>query len=148
MVHALEVIHHLLKPNGFLIDIHPVAEHSSIEINQNGIFDLVGYLQVHQWCIDFQEADKALDEIVQRRIFTIEQKGMFDTLTYYDSAAEMGTALKQSIHKYVREAEPVDEEVLQAEVLVLQAEEALQAAGSEAKLVLREKDHISRLKPV
>jgi hypothetical protein len=37
-------------------------------------------------------------------IFTVEQKGMYDTLTYYDSAAEMGTALKESIHKYVREA--------------------------------------------
>jgi len=148
MVHALEEIHRLLKPNGYLIDIHPVAEHSSVEIHQNENIDLVGHLEVSQWCVDFQEADKALDEIIQRRIYTVEQKGMFETLTYYDSATEMGTALKQSIHKYVREAEPVEEEVSHVDALAAQAEELLQAAGGEAMLVLREPDHISRLKPV
>ncbi|HEU0292187.1 MAG TPA: hypothetical protein VFR47_05595 [Anaerolineales bacterium] len=138
----------MLKPNGFLIDIHPVAEHSSVEIHQNGKIDMVGQMEVSQWCVDFQEADKALEEIIKRGIFMVEQKGMFETLTYYDSATEMGTALKQSILKYVREGEPVDEEVSQVETLTLQAEEALRTAGSGAKLVLRERDHISRLKPV
>lgn len=147
MVHALEEIHRLLKPNGFLIDIHPVAEHSSIEIHQNGIFDLVGHLEVHQWRHDFEQADNALAEIVQRGLFTLEQKDMFDTLTYYDSVAEMGTALKESIHKFVREGEPIDEEVSQIETLALQAEELLRTAGNRAKLVLREREHISRLKP-
>jgi hypothetical protein len=147
MVHALEEIHRLLKPRGYLLDIHPVAEHSSIEIHRNGKFDLVGHLEVHQWCVDFEEADNALIEIVQRGIFTIEQKGIFDALTYYDSAAEMGTALKESIHKFVREGEPIDEEVSQVETLARQAEEVLGAASKGAKLVLREKDQISRLKP-
>ena len=148
MVHALEEIHRLLNPKGFLIDIHPVAEHSSIEIHQNGKIDLVGHLEIHQWCVDFQQADNALTEIVQRGMFTVEQKGTFDTLTYYDSAAEMGTALKESIHKFVREGEPIDEEVSQAETLALQAEEMMRAAGNGAKLVLRERDHIRCLRPV
>ena len=147
MVHALEIIHRLLKPNGFLIDIHPVAEHSSVEIHKNGKIDLADQLEVSQWCVDFAEADKALDEIIQRGIFTVEQKGRFDTLTYYDSASEMGTKLKESILKYVREGEPVDEEVSHVEVLAAQAEGLLRAAGNGAKLVLREKDHISRLRP-
>lgn len=34
MVHALEEIRRLLKPMGSLIDIHPVAESSAIEIDQ------------------------------------------------------------------------------------------------------------------
>jgi len=148
MVHALEEIHRLLRPNGFLIDIHPVAEHSSVEIHQNENIDLVGQLEVSQWCVDFQEADKALDEIIQRGIFTVEQKGMFETLTYYESATEMGTALKQSIHKYVRESEPVEEEISLVDVLAVQADKLLQAAGGKAMLVLREPDHISRLKPM
>jgi hypothetical protein len=50
-------------------------------------------------------------------------------LTYYDSTAEMGTALKESIHKYGREAEPIDEEVSHVEALAVQVEELLQAAG-------------------
>ena len=147
MVHALEEIHRLLKPNGVLIDIHPVSEPSPIEIHLNGHIELVGNLEIRQWCIDFEQADNALTEIVQHGVFTVEQKGMFDTLTYYDSAGEMGTALKESIHKYVREGEPVNEEVSQVETLVAQAEELLQAAGNGAQLVLRERDHISRLKP-
>jgi len=148
MVHAFKEIHRLLKSDGFLIDIHPVAVHSSVEIHKNGKIDLVGQLEVSQWCVDFQEADKALDEIIQRGIFTVEQKVMFETLTYYDSAPEMGTALKQSILKYVREGEPVDEEVSHVEILAAQADELLHAADGEAKLVLREPDHISRLKPI
>jgi hypothetical protein len=147
MVHALEEIHRLLKPNGFLIDIHPVAEHSSIEIHRSGKSDLVGHLEVHQWCVDFREADNALAEIVQGGMFTAEQKGMFDALTYYDSAAEMGDALKESIYKFVREGERIDEEVSQVETLARQAEELLEAVGNGAKLVLREKDQISRLSP-
>jgi hypothetical protein len=147
MVHALEEIHSLLKPNGFLIDIHPVAEHSSIEIHRNGKIKLVGKLEVRQWCFDYQQADTALTEIVQRGLFTVEQKGIFDTLTYYNSPAEMGAALKESIHKFVREGEPIDEELSQVEKLALQAEKRLRAAGNVAKLVLREREHISRLKP-
>jgi len=148
MVHALEEIHRLLKPDGKLIDIHPVSEHSSIELHQNGKVDLVGHLKVHQWCIDFAEADKALEEIIRHGTFTVEQKEMFDTLTYYDSATQMGMALKQSILKYIREGEPVDEEILHVEMVAIQAEEALQKSGSRAKLVMRERDHISRLKPM
>jgi len=148
MVHALEEIHRLLKPNGFLIDIHPIAEHSQIEIHQNGKIDRVGTLVVHQWCVDFEEADKALAEIIRRGVFAVVEKGSFDTLTYYDTASEMGTALKESIHKYVREGEPVDEEVSQVETLAVQAEKLLKAAGSGAELVLRERDHIGRLRPI
>lgn len=148
MVHALEEIHRLLKPGGFLIDIHPVAEHSTVEIHQKGKIDRVGPLVVHQWCVDFEEADKALAEIIRRGVFAVEEKGSFDTLTYYDTAPEMGTALKESIHKYAREGEPVDEEVSQAEGLTVQAGVRLQAAGSGAKLVLREMDHIARLRPI
>jgi len=148
MVHALEVIHRLLKPGGFLIDIHPVAQHSSVEIHQNGKIDLVGQLEVSQWCVDFQEADKALDEIIQRGMFTVEQKGMYDTLTYYDSTSEMGTALEESIHKYARDDQSADEEVPQVEALAMHAQEMLQAAGSGAELILRERDQISRLKPI
>jgi hypothetical protein len=148
MVHALEEIHRLLKPGGFLIDIHPVSEPSFIEIHHSGNIDLVGQLTVHQWCVDFEGADNALSEIVQRGLFTVEHKRMFDTLTYYDSAEEMGTSLKESIHIYARDAQSAEKDVPQAEALAGRAEELLRAAPSEAALVLRERDHISRLKPI
>lgn len=147
MVHALEEIHRLLKPGGELIDIHPMSEPSSIEIRQNGRIDRVGDLEVRQWQIDFQQADDALAKIVQRCLFAIEQKGEFDTLTYYDSAVEMGTAFKESIHKYARDTRSADEAVLHAEALAARAEQLMRSATIGAKLLLRERNHISRLRP-
>ena len=147
MVHALEEIHRLLKPNGVLIDIHPVAEASPIEIHQSGNIDLVGYLSVRQWCIDFQQADNALTEITQRGLFAVEQEGVFDSLTYYSSAAEMRTSLKESIDKFARDAQLAGEAVPHAEALAARAEELMRAAGSGAELIVRERTHISRLRP-
>ena len=146
MVHALEEIHRLLKPGGELIDIHPVSEHSQIEIHRNGKIDPVGYLEVPQWCVDFEQADNALTEIIQRGLYSIGKIDEFDTLTYYDTADEMGTSIKESIHKYARDSRSADEDIPQVEGLAARADDLLQAAGSGAALVLRERDHISRLK--
>lgn len=148
MVHAIEEIHRLLKPNGFLIDIHPVAEHSSIEIHRNGEIELAGHLEVRQWSFDYEQADNALMEIVQRGMFIVEQKDIFYTLTYYDSVEEMNTSLKESIHKYARNPNSVDGDLPQTDVLTARAGELLRAAGSGAKLVLRERNHIARLRPI
>jgi len=148
MVHALEIVHRLLSPSGFLIDIHPVAEHSAIELHHNGKIDQVGDLKVYQWCEDFGQADEALAEIVRRGTFTVEQKAVYVTLTYYDSPAEMGSSFKESILKFARADESVEEEVQQVEELTSRVEELLSIATNETKLALREKDHISRLKPM
>ena len=148
MVHALEEIHRLLKPMGALIDIHPVSESSPIEIHQSGKIHLVGYLSVRQWCIDFQQADNALTKVVQRGLFAVEHEAVFDSLTYYTSAAEMRTSLKESIDKFARDAQLAGEAVPQAEALAARAEEQMRAAVSGAELIVRERTHISRLKPI
>lgn len=147
MVHALEEIHRLLKPSGILIDIHPVSEPSPVEIHQNGKIDLAGYLSVRQWCIDYQQADNALIEIVQRGLFAIGQKSMFELLTYYDSAAEMRTSFKELIDNFARDAQSADEAKPRAEALAARAEELMQIAVSGAELMMRERTDISCLKP-
>ena len=148
MVHALEEIHRLLKSTGVLIDIHPVAESSPVEIHRDEKIALAGHLSVRQWCTDFQHADHALTEIIQRGLFAIERASVFDSLTHYDSAAEMRTDLKESIDKFARDAQSADEAVPHAEALAARAEELLQAAASGAELIVRERVHISRLKPI
>lgn len=147
MVHALEEIRRLLKPTGRLIDIHPVAESSPIEIHQGGKIDLVGYLSVRQWCIDYQEADNALTEIAQRGLFSVEREGAFDSLTHYASVAEMRTSLKESIDKFARDAQSAGEAASHVEALAAQAAELMQTAVSEGELIVRERTHISRLRP-
>ena len=147
MVHALEEIHHLLKPNGVLIDIHPVSEPSSIEIHQPGKVDLVGRLSVRQWCFEFEQADIALAEIVKRRMFTVERNALFDLPTHYSSAAELGTDLKESVEVFARDAQAAIEPLPHIEALTARAEELMRAAVSGAELIVHERTHISRLRP-
>jgi len=147
MVHALEEIRRLLKPTGILIDIHPVAESSPIEIHQGGKIDLAGDLSVRQWCTDYEQADMALSEITQRGLLAVERESVFDSLTHYDSVEELRTGLKESIDKFARDAQSADEAVPHAEALAARAEELIQAAVSGAELIVRERVHISRLKP-
>jgi hypothetical protein len=148
MVHALEEIHRLVKPTGILIDIHPVAEPSPIEIHQGEKIEPVGDLSVRQWCSDYQHADEALIETQRRGLFTVEREGMFNSLTYYDSAAEMRTDWKAAIDKFARDAQSIVESVPHAEAMAEQAEELMQAAANGAELVVGERVHISRLKPI
>ena len=147
MVHALEEIHRLLKPAGTLIDIHPVAESSPIEIYQGGKIELVGNLTVRQWCTDFQQADSALAEVAQRGLFAVERADIFDSPIYYDSVEEMRTSLKEAIDYFDRGAESTTEEEQQVDILAARAEELMQDAVSGAGLIAHEPTHISRLKP-
>ena len=147
MVHAIEEIHRLLKPTGTLIDIHPVAESSPIEIHQGKKIELAGYLSVRQWCIDYQQADNALTEIVERALFVVEREKVFDSLTHYATLAEMRTSLKESIHRFARDSQSVDEAMPHAEALATRADELMRATVSSAELIVREPTHISRLRP-
>ncbi len=72
---------------------------------------------------------------------------MFDSLTHYSSAAEMRTTLKESITKFARDAQSVDEAIPYAEALAARAEELIQSMASETDLIVREPTHISRLRP-
>jgi hypothetical protein len=148
MVHALEEIHRLVKPTGILIDIHPVAEPSPVEIHQGEKIELAGELFVRQWCSDYQHADEALTEIKQRGLFMVEREGMFNSLTYYNSAAEMRADWKEAIGKFARDAQSMDESVPHAEAMAARAEDLMQAAGTGAELVVGEQVHISRLRPI
>lgn len=147
MVHALEEIHRLLKSTGTLIDIHPVAESSPIELHQDEKIDLVGSLSVRQWCIDYQQADSALAEIARRGLFAIEREAVFDSLTHYTSVEELRTEQINAIAKFARDAQSAGEGVPDVEALAVRAEELMERATTGAELILRERVHISRLRP-
>jgi hypothetical protein len=146
MVHALEEIHRLLKPSGALIDIHPVSEPSSIEVRQAEKVDSVGLLSVRQWCFEFEQADIALAEVTQRGLFAVERNAVFDSPTHYDSAAEMGADLKESVGIFARDPQAGIEPLPHVEALAVRAEELMRAAVSGAELIVHERTHISRLR--
>ena len=147
MVHALEEIRRLLKPAGVLIDIHPVAEGTPIEIHQAGRIELAGNLSVPQWCTDFEQADSALAEVIQRGLFAVERETVFDSVSHYDTAAELRTEQLEAVDKFARVARSADVGKPHVEALADRAEELMQAAGGGAELILRERAHISRLRP-
>jgi hypothetical protein len=147
MVHALEEIHRLLKPTGTLIDIHPVAESLPIELHQAEKIELVGSFSVRQWCIDYQEADEALAEIARRGLFAVEREAEFDLLTHYPSVEEMRIEQINAIAEFARDAQSTGEGVSRIEELAVRAEELMQSSASGAELIIRERAHISRLKP-
>lgn len=147
MVHALEEIRRLLKPAGTLIDIHPVSESLRVEIRRNGDVEPVGELSVHQWTMDFQKADEALTEITGRGVFVVEDESIFDSLTYYGSAAEMRTALRESVDRFARDARSVEDAVPRVEEMASRAKDLMRASGSGGELTVRERTHIRRLRP-
>jgi hypothetical protein len=96
MVHALELIHTLLKPDGCLIDIHPNGPPMPIEACIAGQFHRLGYLQETDDFIEYGQASAALLEVIQRGLFVVEQQGRFIFITRADSVDELHTFLTEN----------------------------------------------------
>ncbi len=88
MVHALEDIHHLLRPGGCLIDIHPVVDSSLIEVHQDGRL-LYEVAWPSDSTVNYHQADDALVQAVQRRLYSLERNEFFDYRVYGSSVDEL-----------------------------------------------------------
>jgi hypothetical protein len=64
MVHALEEIKRLLKPDGFLVDIHPVREEPLIQIYQRENLLFSESDPGYDYDESLQHADEALEEVI------------------------------------------------------------------------------------
>ena len=141
MVHALEKIHQLLKPEGRLIDIHPSGERPSIEVRRGSQASaeatVVGWLQETGDFIEYAQAGAALAQAVERGWFAMERKGAFEFVTCASSVVELREYLAQEWQDAVIEDD-----------VAAQAEEQLIALGGEAELIVRERVLIARLRPV
>ncbi len=145
MVHALEEIHRLLRPDGYLIDIHPVLGAPSIEVRR-GAELLFAEAGPDYWVEDYRQADHALAQITQRHLFVVERSGEFDFLTYGSSVSELRDFLTEAS---AYESRPKEEAPVGWDAdLTARVEAALQAAGEGAEVVYHERARIARLKPV
>lgn len=131
MVHALEQIRRLLKPGGYLLDIHPAPVPTLFEVDKNGVitcsaaipdetFQFVGY------------AEQAIQEVVRRGLFLVERVQEFEWRTYAGSVVEL--------HDYIVEESAFEEgsnievEALEGGDLVAELEQALQSAGTGSQI--------------
>ena len=144
MVHALEEIRRLLKPTGYLIDIHPIRKAARIQVYQGSALLFTESDPGYDSKETLRHADDALEEVVRRGLFGIEGGSEFELVTYASSVAES----RDYWAKYdAFDDEPKDEAItaLQNEVYARADEVLRNALGAE--LADYERAHITRLKP-
>lgn len=139
-MHALELLHDLLNPDGRLIDIHPTPQPPVLEVQRGGQRYFAGWLQETDNFIEHIQADEAIEQVLARGLFEIESQGQFlfvvhtagldELLAYF--AADWQDALIDA-HTRARIGELY---------------RSLSAPGQEApELLLNEWVHIARLRP-
>jgi hypothetical protein len=144
MVHALEAIHHLLKPGGCLLDIHPLPQAPLAKIVQGGKITFTGPVPSPDK-EDVRQAEAALARVVQRRLFVVERSAVFDFLVYAPTVAELRDFLEEAD---AFQDSPPDEAAAAAQAeLAARLEEALQAAGEGAEVAYQERARMTRLMP-
>jgi len=136
MVHALEKIQRLLKPDGILIDIHPPPEPSSIEVRIRGEAIPAGWLHESDDYAEYEDADDALARVVRSGLFVVERGGAFDLVTHADTLAEL--------RAYVAEEW---EEARIDDITAMRAEDLLSTPERDKEVILRESVRIARLRP-
>ena len=82
MVHALEIVHNLLKRGGLLVDIHPIGHPPSAEVHAAGKVLLAGHLDEESGFFDYYAADNALADVTARGLFELERQGLFPFLMH------------------------------------------------------------------
>jgi hypothetical protein len=96
MVHALEIVRGLLKPGGYLVDIHPSGEPPNIELVQDNQRTLVGYLQESDDFIEYGQARAALEQALHLGWFSLERWGAFPFVTLSSSLGELRRYLEDN----------------------------------------------------
>ena len=144
MVHALEEIHRLLRPDGVLIDIHPAREAPLVEVHADGqIVFTETYLRAHG--DDVVQADEALEEVVRRSVFAEEAVRAFEFMTYGSSVAEL-RAFFEEVGAY--DTSPIDDQVAaRRDAMYARVEEVRRRTGESAVIGFREPTRMSRLVP-
>ena len=144
MVHALEQIRRLLKPEGRLVDIHPFSEGHFIEAYRDG--ELLFSERVRENDSEYVgHAEKALSQVVDRGIFSIEESVEFKFMTYSTSVDELG----EYWHSLDVFDDPQDEAITMRENhLFAQVDAIIREDGEGSKAAIKERVRMTLLKPI
>jgi hypothetical protein len=137
MVHALEKIHSLLEPDGFLLDIHPSSEPPPVEVRVGDKYYLAGWLKEEDEYIEYIRADEALQTVIEQGRFAVEKGGTFTFNTYAGSLDDLREYLKD-----------VWEDAILDDQVAGRVEELWLSPMKDKELVIREIIRISRLHPL
>jgi hypothetical protein len=145
MVHALEEIHRLLKPQGNLVDIHPLPAAPIVEVHDKGR-RLLSEAYPTQGSEPYRQADQAIDFVAQRGLFVVERRGVFDFFTHAPSASDLEAYL--AFANAFDPGSPDKEVQARRADLVTRIDKIVAAAGPSSEVVLLERGQIARLHPI
>ena len=144
MVHALEKIKRLLKPDGYLIDIHPVRAAPLIKVYQGKDLLFAESDPGYDYDEGLMRADEALEQVVRRGLFRIEGSSEFELITYASSVAEM----RDYWAKYgAFDDEPKDETIVARQDEVYASADEIMLNALNAEISYHERARIVRMKP-
>lgn len=128
MVHALEEIQRVLKPNGVLIDLRPLESNWKVEVVSASGWQRCGSLSdLPQGVADDEAANQATSEIERRGLFIKEKEEMFDYFYYWDTPSEM----KEFIESEWEDFEKLEDDVYR------KTNSAWVSAGADARVRVR-----------
>lgn len=95
MVHALQLIHKMLHPNGWLINVHGLPVPHMIEVRSPETVSKVGWILDREDSESTQSALKSLAQVVADRSFLLEDERDFAYNIYADDLPELRDWLKE-----------------------------------------------------
>ena len=135
MVHALERIHNLLRPEGMLINIQPTGVPRSLELHDDAGVTHVGWIG-HRLSFELQkQAQKAVEEVIEDGLFMVESKRTFPFLYQADTFSELQEWLAENWENAILD-----------EATVRRTNELLSERDGEVKVNIREDVLIMRLR--
>lgn len=88
MVHALQQIHRVLIPDGFLIDLRPFIATSPVDIVSGDEVLAAGVIDNSAGFPDDLAANDAIEHILETGLFRREERDDFDFYTYWNALAD------------------------------------------------------------
>jgi len=137
MVHALEKIKQLLKPDGLLLDIHPTNEMAAIAVRLREQLLPAGWLNESDDYVEYEWADEALQHVVRSGQFALERAGTFEFVWHADSL--------QDLRAYLAEEWP---DATIDEVTAMRMEELLKLPVHDKEILVSEAIRIARYRCV
>jgi hypothetical protein len=85
VVHALKKLHTALRPQGVLLDVHPLPQDSWFEVRRAGQNFAVGQVDQAQDIADITSAEAALGQVLAGGRFVLEGERSFTFVRHFDS---------------------------------------------------------------
>jgi SAM-dependent methyltransferase len=146
MVHALEEIYRLLKPEGTLIEIHPAVDTPPlVEVRSNGKPSFSEDDPVFDYEEDLRQAEAAVATVIDRGLLVLDERRRFELRTYAASVKELRDHWAL-VGAYDPE-EPEETLLRRRDEMYARAHEVLKRAPG-AEIVYVEPATMSRLSPL